>query len=85
LALGTSCLPQLHGIQLDLGSKVDVEKQISVISLIAFQTSRLPRYEITPTVGIISRYEIMPTETMNTFTFPKISKGTQYVRILFRK
>jgi len=47
LALGTSYLLQPHGIQLDLGTKVDVEKQTSVFSLVSFQTSQLPRYEIT--------------------------------------
>jgi len=39
LALGTSNLPQPHGIQLDLGTKVDVEKQTSVFSQVSFQTS----------------------------------------------
>lgn len=39
LALSSSYLPQTHGIQLDLGTKADVEKQTSVFSLVSFQTS----------------------------------------------
>jgi len=39
LALGTSNLLQRHRIQLDLGTKADVEKQTSVISLVSFQIS----------------------------------------------